>query len=62
MAHLGIRPGPVVGQAWQHLLELRIEEGPMDEASTLEALDAWWASRVDEVAPDVGDGDGAGGE
>jgi poly(A) polymerase len=62
MAHLGIRPGPVVGEAWQHLLELRIEEGPMDEAATLAALDTWWASRVDQVAPDVGDGDGAGGE
>jgi poly(A) polymerase len=62
MTHLGIRPGPVVGQAWQHLLELRIEHGPMDEAATLEALDAWWAERVDELAPDVGDGDGRGGE
>ncbi|MGH9178031.1 MAG: CCA tRNA nucleotidyltransferase, partial [Acidimicrobiales bacterium] len=28
MAHLGIPPGPVVGQALAHLLELRIEEGP----------------------------------
>jgi poly(A) polymerase len=62
MAHLGLAPGPLVGQAWKHLLELRIDEGPMDEEATLAALDAWWAERVDEVAPDVGDGDGAGGE
>lgn len=48
MAHLGIRPGPLVGQAWKHLLELRIEEGPMDEEATFAALDAWWAEHADE--------------
>lgn len=42
MAHLGIAPGPLVGRAWDHLLELRIEHGPMDEDAALAALDAWW--------------------
>jgi poly(A) polymerase len=47
MDHLGIRPGPLVGEAWQHLLDLRIEEGPMDDDAALAALDAWWADRDD---------------
>jgi poly(A) polymerase len=49
MSHLGIPPGPLVGQAWQHLLELRIDEGPMDEARALAALDAWWADQEDQA-------------
>ncbi len=48
MGHLGMRPGPLVGEAWDHLLELRIERGPMTEQEALDALDAWWA----EHAPD----------
>jgi poly(A) polymerase len=43
MQHLGIRPGPLVGRAWNHLLELRLDRGPMSEQEALEALDAWWA-------------------
>ncbi len=45
MRHLGIAPGPLVGDAWNHLLELRIEHGPMDEDEAYAALDAWWAAR-----------------
>jgi len=45
MRHLGIAPGPVVGEAWQHLLELRMDHGPMPEEEALAALDAWWAER-----------------
>jgi len=45
MAHLGIGPGPEVGQALAHLLELRLEEGPMGLDDAYAALDAWWAER-----------------
>lgn len=45
MDHLGIEPGPVVGEAWDHLLELRIERGPMDADAALAALDEWWRDR-----------------
>jgi len=48
MSHLGIAPGPLVGEAWNHLLELRLEHGEMDESAALEALDAWWAERQDD--------------
>jgi poly(A) polymerase len=43
MAHLGVPPGPVVGRALAHLLELRLDHGPMDRDAALAALDDWWA-------------------
>ena len=45
MEILDIPPGPVVGQAYNFLLGLRLDQGPMDEASAVEALKAWWAAR-----------------
>jgi poly(A) polymerase len=47
MEILGIPPGPVVGEAYNFLLGLRLDRGPMDEASAIEALQAWWAARSD---------------
>ena len=47
MAHLGISEGPVVGRAWHHLLELRLEHGPMSEEDAYVALDAWWSQGGD---------------
>ena len=41
MDHLGVGPGRVVGKALAFLLELRLEEGPMDEREAYERLDAW---------------------
>src|SRR5690606_9539953 len=45
MAHLGIGPGRTVGEALEHLLELRLEEGPLGRDEALARLDAWWAAR-----------------
>lgn len=45
MAILGVPPGPVVGEAYQFLLDLRLDRGPMDAAAAEEALRAWWAAR-----------------
>ncbi|HXX89587.1 MAG TPA: CCA tRNA nucleotidyltransferase [Acidimicrobiales bacterium] len=45
MAHLGVPPGPVVGEALEFLLELRLDEGPLGEEEALRRLDAWWAAR-----------------
>ncbi len=45
MAHLGMDGGPVVGEALAHLLELRLEHGPLGEQRAFEELDKWWAER-----------------
>jgi len=45
MSHLGIDPGPEVGQALEFLLELRLEEGPLGDEEAYRRLDAWWADR-----------------
>ena len=45
MEHLGVPPGPVVGEALDYLLELRLEEGPLGEEEARRRLDAWWAAR-----------------
>jgi len=41
MAHLGIGPGPVVGKALEHLMELRLERGPIDKDEAYRLLDEW---------------------
>ncbi|WP_217247000.1 CCA tRNA nucleotidyltransferase [Streptomyces sp. AC602_WCS936] len=45
MEILGIRPGPAVGQAYKHLLELRLENGPMGHDAAVGALKEWWAAQ-----------------
>jgi poly(A) polymerase len=41
MKLLGIPPGPLVGQAWRYLKELRLERGPLAHDEAVEALYAW---------------------
>ncbi|ACQ82445.1 polynucleotide adenylyltransferase/metal dependent phosphohydrolase [Beutenbergia cavernae DSM 12333] len=45
MATLGIGPGPVVGEAYRFLLELRMERGPVEPDVARAELLAWWAAR-----------------
>ena len=45
MEVLGLGPGRVVGEAYRHLLELRMEHGPLGEERATEELRAWWAAR-----------------
>ncbi|KQT90915.1 CCA tRNA nucleotidyltransferase [Marmoricola sp. Leaf446] len=45
MEVLGIGPGREVGEAYRHLLELRLDHGPMTEAEAVAALRAWAAAR-----------------
>jgi poly(A) polymerase len=42
MEILGIPPGPVVGQAWRHLKELRLERGPLDHDEAVAELLRWY--------------------
>ena len=45
MRILDIPPGREVGEAYQFLLDLRLDRGPMDPALAEEALRAWWSAR-----------------
>ncbi len=45
MGILGIGPGREVGEAYRHLLELRLDRGPMDEDEATAALLEWAAAR-----------------
>ena len=48
MDHLGLPPGPDVGRALEHLMEARLERGPIDEQEAYRLLDAWAAERATE--------------
>jgi poly(A) polymerase len=41
MRLLGLPPGPLVGAAWRHLKELRLERGPLDHDEAVVELYAW---------------------
>jgi poly(A) polymerase len=41
MAFLDITPGPLVGDALDHLLELRLDEGPIEKDDAYRRLGAW---------------------
>lgn len=43
--HLGLKPGPKVGEAMRLLLEYRIEHGPYDPEEAYALLDGWWAEQ-----------------
>jgi poly(A) polymerase len=43
MEALGIGPGRDVGRALAYLLELRMDEGPLDEDEARKRLLDWWS-------------------
>jgi poly(A) polymerase len=45
MDHLGIPPGPIVKEALDFLLELRLDEGPLGDEEAHRRLDEWWTRR-----------------
>jgi poly(A) polymerase len=45
MQILGIGPSPVIGKALAYLLELRLENGPLEHDAAVAALTAWWAEQ-----------------
>ena len=45
MQILGIAPGPVVGEAYKFLLNLRLDEGSLPEEEAKARLLRWWEQR-----------------
>jgi poly(A) polymerase len=45
MQLLGIPPGPLVGEAWRYLKELRLDQGPLSHDDAVAALYSWAAER-----------------
>lgn len=45
MRILDLPPGPVVGEAYRFLMDLRLDRGPLGAEQATEALLAWWAAR-----------------
>jgi poly(A) polymerase len=41
MRLLGLPPGPMVGRAWKHLKELRLDRGPLDHDEAVAELLRW---------------------
>jgi poly(A) polymerase len=46
MTELGLPPGPEIGRAYRHLLELRVERGPMSREEAVAALHDWAADHL----------------
>ncbi|MEE1295806.1 MAG: CCA tRNA nucleotidyltransferase [Bifidobacterium sp.] len=42
MAELSLEPGPAVGRAYKHMLEYRLDNGPVDHDVAVEELHRWW--------------------
>ena len=54
MQLLGVPPGPVVGRAWKHLKEVRMEQGPLSREVAEAELLAWWATQPDAPTNQIG--------
>ncbi|MGH8868712.1 MAG: CCA tRNA nucleotidyltransferase [Actinomycetes bacterium] len=46
MRVLGIKPGPLVGRAYHHMLELRMDRGPLGHDVAVEELLRWYAEQA----------------
>jgi poly(A) polymerase len=64
MELLGIPPGPLVGRAWRHLKDLRLEHGPLEHDDAVAQLRQWAREQGIEVdapgAPQPESGSGTG--
>ena len=45
MRILGVGPGPVIGRAYKFLLELRMQQGPLEHPEAVRALTEWFAQQ-----------------
>jgi len=49
MELLEIKPGPVVGRAYNFLLERRLDNGPIDRDEAVSVLREWWAQQPEST-------------
>jgi poly(A) polymerase len=49
MAILGVPPGPVIGRAWAHLKEVRLDQGPLSPEDAEAELRRWWADQPESA-------------
>lgn len=45
MKILGLTPGPQVGRAYKHMLDFRLDNGPVDQDEAVAELQKWWRSQ-----------------
>lgn len=50
MAELGLSPGPLVGRAYRHLLEVRMEQGPLPLQDAVAELRRWWVEQPESLS------------
>jgi poly(A) polymerase len=49
MEVLGVPPGPIVGRAYRHLLDLRLDRGPLGQEEARAELLTWWADQPESA-------------
>jgi poly(A) polymerase len=45
MQILNVPSGPIVGKAYNYLLEVRLDEGPLTREQAVERLTSWWKAQ-----------------
>ena len=45
MQILNLTPGPAVGKAYNHMLEVRLEQGPLSKEDAIAELNRWWQAQ-----------------
>lgn len=53
MRELNLPPGPLIGEAYRYLLNLRLDLGPIGAEATRDHLRAWWNARPEASAGDT---------
>jgi len=45
MAELNLKPGPLVGKAYNHMLNIRLDKGPLSKVEAITELHNWWKTQ-----------------
>ena len=53
MAILDIEPGPLVGKAWKHMKDVRLDRGPLEREDAIVELKTWWVEEQESKEHDL---------